>query len=123
MSVTTAVRSDGLNIVILVGEITTPLVTRSLSNGDVVSSFDIATTTEDGRLAVPVSIPGDPDIGAVGSPVCVVGAVRRRFFRSGGTVTSRTEVVAHSVISMRRRAHIRKALERPVAYLIDLQSV
>lgn len=121
MSVTTAVDYDGLNIVVLVGEVTSPLVSRTLSNGDVASSFDVSTITEEGRLSVPISLSGESDVVVVGAQVCIVGAVRRRFFRAGGSVTSRTEVVADSVIPVRRRAQVRKALEDPVANLIALQ--
>ena len=41
-----------------------------------------------------------------------MGVVRRRFFRSGAGVTSRTEVLADQVISMRRKANVRKAVSR-----------
>lgn len=121
MSVTTAVDSEGLNIVVLVGEVTSPLVSRSLSNGDTASSFDMATHTNDGRLSVPVSMVGESSVVVVGSHICVVGAVRRRFFRAGGSVTSRTEVNASSVIPMRRKAQIRKALDETMENLLALQ--
>ena len=121
MSVATAVDYDGLNIVVLVGEVTTPLVSRSLASGDTVSSFDVATHTEDGRLSVPISVHGESGAVLVGAQVCIVGAVRRRFFRAGGSVTSRTEVIADSVIPLRRKAQIRKALEQSVTNLLALQ--
>jgi len=121
MAATTVLDNEGLNIVILVGEVTSPQVVRTLSNGSVASSFDLATATAEGRLSVPVSLHGESDIAVVGALVCVVGSVRRRFFRAGGSVTSRTEVIASSVIPMRRKAQIRKALEDPIDNLLALQ--
>jgi hypothetical protein len=101
---------DNINIVVLVGEVTSPPVSRELPSGAVVSTFDIATVTRSGRVSVPVSLEGETEVAVVGAEVCVVGLVRRRFFRSGATVASRTEVVAQSVIPMRRRAQVRKAV-------------
>ena len=101
---------DNINIVVLVGEVTSPPVSRELPSGAVVSTFDIATVTSTGRVSVPVSLEGETETADVGAEVCVVGIVRRRFFRSGASVTSRTEVVAQSVIPMRRRAQVRKAV-------------
>jgi hypothetical protein len=101
---------DNINIVVLVGEVTSPPVSRELPSGAVVSTFDIATVTTSGRVSVPVSLEGETEIAVVGAEVCIVGIVRRRFFRSGASVASRTEVVAQSVIPMRRRAQVRKAM-------------
>jgi hypothetical protein len=101
---------DNINIVVLVGEVTSPPVSRELPSGAVVSTFDIATMTSSGRVSVPVSLEGETEIAVVGAEVCIVGIVRRRFFRSGASVASRTEVVAQSVIPMRRRAQVRKAV-------------
>jgi hypothetical protein len=110
MSVIAVDEIDNINIVVLVGEVTSPPVSRELPSGAVVSSFDIATVTSTGRVSVPVSLEGETEIAVVGAEVCVVGIVRRRFFRSGASVASRTEVVAQSVIPMRRRAQVRKAV-------------
>jgi single-strand DNA-binding protein len=101
---------DNINIVVLVGEVTSPPVSRELPSGAVVSTFDIATVTSTGRVSVPVSLEGETETAVVGAEVCVVGIVRRRFFRSGASVASRTEVVVQSVIPMRRRAQVRKAV-------------
>lgn len=114
-----AVETAGINLVILVGEVTSPVVSRTLSSGDTASSFDIATVTESGRVSVPISIEGECDIATVGAELCVVGYVRRRFFRSGAGVTSRTEVVAQSVVPMRRRAQARKVASRALENLSE----
>lgn len=121
MTTTTVLDDEGLNTVILVGEITSPQVLRTLSNGSVASSFDIATATTHGRLSVPISMNGESDVAIVGANVCVIGSVRRRFYRAGGSVTSRTEVIATAVIPVRRKAQIRKALEEPIENLLALQ--
>ena len=110
MSAIAVDKIDNINIVVLVGEVTSPPVSRELPSGAVVSSFDIATVTSTGRVSVPVSLEGETEIAVVGAEVCVVGIVRRRFFRSGASVASRTEVVAQSVIPMKRRAQVRKAV-------------
>lgn len=103
--------STGLNHVVLVGEVTSELVTRELADESTVSTFDVVTSTPQGRLSVPVSIEGVPSVVEVGTQVCVIGRVRRRFFRSGSSVASRTEVVAHVICPTRRRAQVRKAID------------
>lgn len=112
VTATTDIDTDGVNVVILVGEVTSPPVQRTLQTGEVVSSFDLATHVEEGRISVPIACAGECDTTHVGDIVCVVGIVRRRFFRSGAGVTSRTEVLADHVISMRRRANVRKIVSR-----------
>jgi single-stranded DNA-binding protein len=112
VSTTTSIDTVGVNMVILIGEVTSPPVQRTLQTGEVVSSFDMATQVEEGRISVPIACTGECDTTHVGDSVCVVGIVRRRFFRSGAGVTSRTEVLADQVISMRRKANVRKAVSR-----------
>ena len=47
-----------------------------------------------------------------GDQLLVVGTVRRRFFRSGGSTQSRTEVVASEVLPLTRKRQVRAALVR-----------
>jgi single-strand DNA-binding protein len=101
----------GLNHVVLLGEVSSELVTRDLADESTVSTFDLTTTTDQGRFSVPVSVEGVPAVVEVGAHVCVIGRVRRRFFRSGSSVASRTEVVAHVICPTRRRAQVRKAVD------------
>jgi hypothetical protein len=117
---TTAVTPADLNIVVLVGEVTSPLVSRTLATGEIASSFDVSTQTDEGRISVPVAIHGENSTVVVGAQLCVVGVVRRRFFRAGTSVSSRTEVLAHSISVMRRRAQVRKNL---TAALEDITEV
>ena len=117
---TAAVTPADLNIVVLVGEVTSPLVSRTLATGEIASSFDMSTQTDEGRISVPIAIHGENSTIVVGAQLCVVGVVRRRFFRAGTSVSSRTEVLAHSVSVMRRRAQVRKNL---AAALDDIPEV
>jgi hypothetical protein len=80
----------------------------------------MSTQTDEGRISVPVAIHGENSTVVVGAQLCVVGVVRRRFFRAGTSVSSRTEVLAHSVSVMRRRAQVRKNL---AAALDDITEV
>lgn len=122
VSTQASIEALGVNLVILVGEVTSPPVQHTFQDGQIVSSFDIATLVEAGRISVPISLAGECDTTHVGDSVCVVGCVRRRFFRSGGGVTSRTEVVAHHVVPMRRLANVRKVVSRAIENLsADLQ--
>lgn len=114
---------DNINIVVLVGEVTSPPVSRELPSGSVVSTFDIATVTESGRVSVPISLEGETEVAIVGAEVCVVGIVRRRFFRAGSSVASRTEVVAEAVLPMRRRAQVRKAVQKATDNLLAFLDV
>ncbi len=102
---------SGLNHVVLVGEVTSEMITRQLADDSTVSTFDLSTATPQGRLSVPVSVEGTPAVVEPGAHVCVIGRVRRRFFRSGSAVASRTEVVAHVICPTRRRAQVRKAID------------
>jgi len=99
---------------VLVGQVSSAAVTRELANGEIVSSFDIVTHTENGRVSVPVSMQGEQEVPECDTQVCVIGFVRRRFFRSGSRVESRTEVVTSEVIPMRRKAQVRRAISRVV---------
>lgn len=117
---TTAVTPADLNIVVLVGEVTSPLVSRTLATGEIASSFDMSTQTDEGRISVPIAIHGENSTIVVGAQLCVVGVVRRRFFRAGTSVSSRTEVLAHSVSVMRRRAQVRKNLAAALDDITDL---
>lgn len=115
MSVTTEPKEGvDLNVVVVVGEVTSPLVVRTLNNGDIASSFDITMLTTEGRVSVPIALVGESDLVIVGAHVCVVGIVRRRFFRAGAGVTSRTEVLAEKVTRVKRKAQVRKYLERAI---------
>lgn len=110
-----------MNLVILRGVLSRPADARELRSGDVVVSYDVTVPgPADGPAeSVPV-VWFTPPAGAAAyeaeTDVVVVGRVRRRFFRSGGSTQSRTEVVAARVVPARRaKAASRAVLEALVA--------
>ena len=99
-----------MNIVVLQGVLSRTPDRRELASGSVLLHFDLATPTSTGTVSVPVAW-FDPPSSAqfdVGDEVVVTGEVRRRFFRSGGSTQTRTEVVAGLV----QRASNRKGVAR-----------
>lgn len=111
---------EGFNRVIVIGEVSSPPVSRDMANGGVVTTFDVVSYTETGRVSVPISTDGVPAVVEEGVSVCVVGFVRRRFFKAGASVSSRTEVVANVITPVRRKAQVRKAVESLVEDISEL---
>ena len=104
-----------MNLVILRGALARPPEVRDLRSGEVVVEYDVVVPASDGVAAEHVPVVWfAPPTGAVDlepdTTVVVVGRVRQRFFRAGGSTQSRTEVVAEKVIPARRA----KAAERAV---------
>lgn len=58
---------------------------------------------------------------AAGERVVVVGRVRRRFFRAGGSTQSRTEVVADVIVGAGQVEGARQALAKAQAALVEAQ--
>ena len=56
--------------------------------------------------------PSTPPSFASGDEVVVLGAVRRRFFRTAGGTQSRTEVVAAEVLAASAKRKVQRALQR-----------
>ena len=111
-----------LDRVVLAGTVHGSAERRELASGTVVVAFDVAVDRESGRSVVPVTWTDPalrPSIEA-GAPLVVIGHVRRRFFRTGGTTQSRTEVVAEAVLPAGSRAKVGQAVERVVAELAAL---
>jgi len=104
-----------MNIVVLQGTLSRSPEIRSTPKGDVIS-YEVTTRPEEGpAITAPVAWFEPPKAAyslAEGDAVTVVGQVRRRFFRSGGSTQSRTEVVAELVVSSRRKAQVATAFER-----------
>ena len=105
----------GSNLVVLRGVIRRDPEYRVLPSGDELLSFDL--TIRDGEAPTenaPV-VWHQPSAAAAklaeGDDVVVVGRVRRRFFRAGGSTASRTEVHADKVLSARSTVRIRSAIE------------
>ncbi len=111
------------NVVALVGRLARPAEWRELPSGDRLVAYEVTVERPgDKAEGVPVVWLGAPAAAAdhdVGERVVVVGRVRRRFFRAGGSTQSRTEVVAETVVSARHGKRARGALERARGVLDD----
>ena len=105
----------GSNLVVLRGLIRRDPEFRVLASGDELMSLDLTVRSDEGPAeSVPVVWP-NPAAAAVkfveGDDVVVVGRIRRRFFRAGGSTATRTEVHADKILSARSGVRIRTALE------------
>lgn len=103
-----------LNLVVVIGTLGKPPQVRSLPSGFGLASFDLQVArSETAFELVPVAF-FDPSEGVsaleAGEQVLVVGRVRRRFFRVGGSTQSRTEVVAERVVALSRAEEAKAAL-------------
>lgn len=112
-----------MNVVVLVGRLARPAEMRELPSGDRLVAYEV-TVDRPGERAetVPVVWMGAPATAVehdVDERMVVVGRVRRRFFRSGGTTQSRTEVVADAVVNARHAKRVATALERAHTQLAE----
>jgi single-strand DNA-binding protein len=106
---------DDLNMVVLAGHLSSDPAERHLPSGDVLTSYEVTVPRDDGPAdSVPVVLIGavGPRGATAGDRVVVVGRVRRRFFRAGGTTASRTEVVADRFVRAGRARAVSAALDR-----------
>lgn len=109
-----------MNLVVVQGLVRDDPVSRALSSGQQAVSFELSVRSPDDTIEpVPVVFFGTPCALAPDDDVVVVGRVRKRFFRAGGTTQSRTEVVATRVVPARRRAQVDRALESVAEALSD----
>jgi single-strand DNA-binding protein len=113
----------GLNVVALAGRLSRPAERRLLPSGDELVAYDVTTPGRDGKHdSVPVvwfKAPASAATLDVDTQVVIVGRVRRRFFRAGGAVQSRTEVVADAVVPARQAKKVRAALDAAAGVLLD----
>jgi len=105
----------GSNLVVLRGLIRRDPEFRVLASGDELMTLDLTVRSGEAPAeSVPVVWP-NPAAAAVkfieGDDVVVVGRIRRRFFRAGGSTATRTEVHADKILSARSGVRIRTALE------------
>lgn len=109
------------SLAVVVGSLSHDVRSKQLPSGTAVASLDL-TTDAAPRDTVPVTMI-DPPRSVTGlrsgDHVVVVGRVRRRFFRAGGTTQSRTEVVAERIArtgtGRSREAALRLAEQRLAA--------
>lgn len=102
-----------MNIVVLQGTLSAEPLERTLPAGRNVMNWDVTTETSEGKQTVPVA--WDEPSKAVrafdaGDSVVVLGSVRRRFFRTGGTTSARTEVLASAVAKPTQKAALARLL-------------
>ena len=111
----------GTNLSILVGVLSRDPDLRVLPSGDEVLSLELTVRPTRGPAeSVPAAWPSAPPAAAswsVGEELVVIGRVRRRFFRAGGTTQSRTEVVVSTAVPTRRAATAEKAVRSALAGL------
>lgn len=84
-----------MNLVILEGTLSSAPRESTLPSGTVVANWEVTTSVDGKAQSVPVQ--WDQLTKALsrvreGDSVVVLGSVRRRFFRAGGSTASRTEV-------------------------------
>jgi single-strand DNA-binding protein len=103
-----------MNVVFVRGVVARDPDIRTLADGATLASFDLTVDVEGSpRASVPVALPLgakplDPPL--VGDEVVVLGEVRRRFFRAGGSTQSRTEVMAKQLVPASDRRRVRRLL-------------
>jgi single-strand DNA-binding protein len=102
-----------VNVVALRGRLARPAEGRVLPSGDRLVSFEVTVDGPGRAETVPVVWFEAPTSAAgydVDADVVVVGRVRRRFFRAGGTTASRTEAVAEVVLPAGHAKRVTAAL-------------
>jgi len=113
-----------INLVVLEGVLARPARDVELPSGSRLLSLEVSVRRPDGRAEpVPVAWPDAPAWATAldqGSEVVVLGRVRRRFFRAGGTTQSRTEVVAERMVRSASRTRVRAILAEATANLARL---
>ena len=101
------IQGEVVNVTILQGCLSRPPESRALPSGDLLVAFEVTVPADGDRKAESVPVVWfDAPLSAVelapDTDVVVVGRVRRRFFRAGGSTQSRTEVVADQVVPARQ---------------------
>ncbi len=122
MNDSTRVDPQHVNTVVLRGVVASEPMTRQLPAGNCAVQFDVRTLLPE-STSVPVSWVDPPPSAlaplVVGEPVVVIGSVKRRFFRAGGSTQSRTEVVAERVVPERRAKSAQSAISLAIRSLGD----
>ena len=105
-----------MNIVLIEGQLSSDPRRRDLPSGSALHSYEVSTRDGGVTRSVPVVWidPVRPPRLSDGDHVVVIGSIRRRFFRAGGAVASRTEVEAE-VVARPGSARARKACAAAVA--------
>lgn len=103
-----------MNLVALIGRLARPVQERVLPSGSRLMAYEVTVERPGERAETVPVVWFEPPASAAGhdvdDEVVVVGRVRRRFFRAGGTTQSRTEVVADTVVPARHTKRADAAL-------------
>lgn len=112
-----------LNVVVLIGTLARPAQDVELPSGSRLLSLEVTVRRETGPAeTVPVAwfdAPAWATALDAGAEVIVFGRVRRRFFRSGGSTQSRTEVVAAKIARASATSRLRALISEAIAALED----
>jgi len=108
-----------MNVVVLRGRLSRPAEPRDLPSGEPVIQLEITIPRPGEKSETAPIVWHNPPSRAynldVGQEVMVLGRVRRRFFRSGGSTQSRTEVVAEEVVTARQARKVENLIDRACA--------
>ena len=94
-----------INLAVIVGEVARDATRVDTGDGRVFTNFDVVSRAGGVRSVVPVTFEGHMEI-AAGDQVAVTGFVNKRFFASGATMVSRTDVRAGRITVIRRRDQV-----------------
>ncbi len=98
-----------VNVAIVVGEVARDATRTEMGDGRVFTNFDVVSRIDGTRTVVPVTFEGDMDM-AAGELVAVCGHIHKRFFASGSSMASRTDLRADKVTVIRRRDQVSRFL-------------
>lgn len=115
-----------MNIVVIEGTLMRNPTAHTLASGQNLLAFDLRIgDLGQGTESVPVSW-FDPPVRASklqeGQEVLITGRIKRRFFRTGGSTASRTDVVANDVVPSTRRKARQQAIEAAADQLLLRES-
>ena len=96
-----------VNVTFVVGSAQKDGSVTETEDGRVFTSFDLVVRADGGRAVVPVTFEGEVLV-REGEKVAVIGAVEKRFYPSGGRLTSRSDVRAVRVTVVRRASQVEK---------------
>jgi single-strand DNA-binding protein len=112
-----------LNLAILRGVCSSPADVRVLPSTQALAQLQVTTRIDGRAMSVPVAVLDPPawvEALDTGDEIVVVGHVRRRFFRAGGTTASRVEIDAATVARARDRRRcktVRRRIEDAIEVL------
>jgi single-strand DNA-binding protein len=115
--------AESFNVAVVRGLCSSPPELRVLASTQRLAQIQVTTRVDGRAMSVPVSVLDPPawvEALDVGDEVVVLGAVRRRFFRTGGATASRVEIEAEVVCRARDRRRSRGLRRRVEDLLADL---